>query len=430
MARFEVPIKFNKFPKWSPLTDPPVLSYSVSEYISDSASNPQPVLRGRLIAKPDIDLNAYHCKAVFDWIEIRLQTLATHQAMNIARYCNKHLGALGSRSKVYVSGLDRKGGFMGSDFIVRVQQPEKSEFFALLEVLVAKYKTGHASIKELQIMGLEVSVDFWVRGTAKFSADKTNLLRWQMTEVLRRHLKPGPELTEKENCFPRFYSDQGSKGSATFMLDSSLAKLTGTQIKKVAELGVETSVLVPFRLGAHQQCPIDTTNYIGAKDFCYQIRVMDKITDNRDPEKGTFDKLPLNECRSRMELTAIETPNDWNGPAGLDIATLSDLTAADLKVIRKPFFEFFLPTFNAVDELSDMPFKTNVTEHHVFERSGVYGLDRLHRSVETVGQACYKQKKVSDKPPRLGRKGRLVSYVELNRMIDRALTKLSRDWRK
>jgi len=83
MARFEVPIKFNKFPKWSSLTDPQVLGYSVSEYASDTGSVPQPLLRGRRIAKPDIDLNAYHCKAVFDWIEIRLETAEKHQAMNV-----------------------------------------------------------------------------------------------------------------------------------------------------------------------------------------------------------------------------------------------------------------------------------------------------------------------------------------------------------
>lgn len=309
------------------------------------------MLRGRRIAKPDIDLNAYHCKAVFDWIEIRLETAEKHQAMNVAKFSNKHLGSLASRSKVYVSGLDRKPGYIGSDFIVRVQQPDRSEFFAFLEVLVAKYKTGHASIKDIQIMGLEVSVDFWVRGAAKFSADKTNLLRWQMTEVLRRHLKPGPELTEKESCFPRFYTDQGGRGSAIFLVNNALSKLTATQIMKAGELDIAASLFVPFRLGAHQQCPIDTTSYIGGKDFCYQIRMMDKVTDNRDPEKGTFDNLPLNECRSRMELTAIEMPDGHSGPAGLVVETLGDLLAADLKIIRKPFFEFFFPTFNADEKV-------------------------------------------------------------------------------
>ncbi|QFT62693.1 hypothetical protein [Roseivivax sp. THAF30] len=40
------------------------LGYDLSD-----APGGQSVTRGRLLAKPRLDLNDYNCKAVFDWIE-------------------------------------------------------------------------------------------------------------------------------------------------------------------------------------------------------------------------------------------------------------------------------------------------------------------------------------------------------------------------
>ncbi len=73
-------------------------------------------------------------------------------------------------------------------------------------------------------------------------------------------------------------------------------------------------------------------------------------------------------------------------------------------------------------------FPVKVTEIEVFRRSGAYGLDRLHRAIEAVTSRQYERGKTHRKPVKLRNKGRLVSWNEMNRKIDRALTKLGRDW--
>lgn len=41
-------------------------------YKAEPASENQVVTRGRILVRPDIDLNDYRCRAVFDWIEFEV----------------------------------------------------------------------------------------------------------------------------------------------------------------------------------------------------------------------------------------------------------------------------------------------------------------------------------------------------------------------
>lgn len=115
--------------------------------------------------------------------------------------------------------------------------------------------------------------------------------------------------------------------------------------------------------------------------------------------------------------------------AAVGVETIGNLFSFEFQGIRKPIFEFFLPTFHAGDEMASLPFPVKITECKVFERSGVYGLDRTHRSIQEINLARYRNREISDKPQALGAKGRLLSYTELNSKVDRALRKLSRDWK-
>ena len=159
------------------------------------------------------------------------------------------------------------------------------------------------------------------------------------------------------------------------------------------------------------------------------LRVMDKTTDRRHPDKEDVEQLPEQERRSRVEVTLQSDGDNVGGAAAVGVETIEDLFSFQFQKIRKPIFEFFLPTFNAGDEMADLPFSVKVTERKVFEHSGVYGLDRTHRSIQQIRMARYRKREITDKPKALGSKGRLLSYVELNGKVDRALRKLSKDWK-
>ena len=428
MARFDIPLRFVKTPDWPTPEDPPCIQYVMSAYRPATGATIQPVLRDRMLVKPDVDLNRYRCKAVIDWIEIRLRTSSTHQAINVRRFAVSALGEIGSTSSIYVSGPQRQTGYSGSEFNLRIQQPGPIALIYLCKKLNAKYRSTGESIGELQIAGIEVSIDFYVRKQDELNLDAQNLLRWQMTDLLRRHLKPHAVLTEQEDCFPRFYSQADGKRTAVFVVDRRNSKPSGAQLSEVARLELSESVLTPLRLAAHQQAPVDTTSYIGSKIFPVMLRVMDKTTDRRDPKRNVVVILPSTAWRSRVEVTLSALDGEYDGTSPVGLSTLGDLFRYQFKQIRKPFFEFFWPTFNALDDAAAFPFPTNISEQKVFERSGVYGLDRLHRSMELIARARFKKKEILIAPTRLGSKGRLVSYDSLNRMMDRALSKLSKDW--
>lgn len=141
MTRLKIPLKFNKAPIWPTHLDPPALRYSQSTYTAASGASPQPVLDGRSILSPDIDLNDFRCTAVIDWIEVRMQnTPGLHQARNIHFHAKKMLDKLGSQSTIFVSGPDGETGYIDHDFILRLQQPVAREMMEFLEEMLQYYR--------------------------------------------------------------------------------------------------------------------------------------------------------------------------------------------------------------------------------------------------------------------------------------------------
>ena len=428
MKRFEIPLLFNEKPSWPTLLDPPSLHYTSSAYKRANGRDPQPLLKDRLILKPVIDLNRYRCRAVIDWIEFQIETTGVHQAINLQRFASKVLAESGSTSKVYVSGLARNGGYTGSSFIVRVQQPGFRHLGYLCAELLGKYPTSARSVGDLAIAGIEVSVDFYVRNHDGLGLDAQNLLRWQMTEVMRRHLRPGRSLTEREDNQPRYFVTVDGTATSKSVVSKATTRASGRQREEIQRLGLNDIVLAPLRKAAHQQIPIDTTFYIGKKESAVMLRVMDKTTDQRDPNRRTALDLPPAECRSRIEVAFMKKADEVGGPAAVGLETLNDLVGYKFKSIRKLVFEFFHPSTNSGDELADLPFPVNVTELDVFRLSGVYGLDRLQRSIAEISDRRYRKNEIPTKPRSIGIKGKAVSFEELNRKIDRSLNRLSTDW--
>lgn len=159
------------------------------------------------------------------------------------------------------------------------------------------------------------------------------------------------------------------------------------------------------------------------------LRSMDKITDRRDPSSGKAVDLPSAEHRARLEVTLQGAPDAVGGHGAIGLSTVGDLYGYPFQHIRRTFFEFFLPTLGPVSDTETLPFPVKVTEEEIFKRSGVYGLDRLHRAIEAVNLAAYKKGEISRKPQKLRKKGRLISYNDLNRRFDTALKGLAKAWK-
>ncbi|MEQ6250834.1 hypothetical protein ABMC89_18260 [Sulfitobacter sp. HNIBRBA3233] len=429
MKRIDAPLLFNTAPSWPTTLDPPSVQYSTKLYVAPNGASVQPVLRNRLLVAPDIELNDYRCHAEIDWIDIGLETTGRHQAVNVQRFASRFLKDLGFHPGVFVSGPDGRPGYTGSAFTLRIQRPQPRALIELLKAMAKKYAPGRDTIRDLRISGIEISVDFYVMDQATRNLDAQNLLRWRMTDLLRRHLKPKDILTEAESCFPRFFSEVNGKGTATYFVGRR-GTPPASMAAQLMRLSLPLELLQPLRKGNHNKPPIDTTSYIGSKEFPVMLRVMDKTTDHRDPNKSTVLYLPADQWRSRVEVTLRTVPGTVGVPAALGLETIADLKDFDFKDLRKLVFEFFLPTFSPDDPLRDLPFSVNVTEEEVFARSGVYGLDQMHRSLEQIHAARFRNREIKTKPVKLRAKGRSVSYTALNNKVDRALRSLSRRWQK
>ncbi|MDU8946340.1 hypothetical protein [Ovoidimarina sediminis] len=375
---------------------------------------------------PVLDLNRYHCSAVIDWLEFRFCTFTEHQSLNVQKVAARFLGELGARSTVFVSGPERQPGYQGSDFLVRVQDPQPRRFYLFLEALHDRYAARADDVGKVQISGVEVAVDFRVADTGSISPAERDHLRWQMTEVLRRHIRPEPVLTDLDRNWPRYYTEKQARHTAQYWVDTKL-RAPSALLHRATLLGLDGRVAAPLSLEAHNQPPLDLTSYIGAKEAPIMLRIMDKISDRRDPEKKCSVPLEAEHKRSRIE---VSLKGDWDkigGAGAVGLQTIGDLYGYDFKQHRKPLFEFFLPTVDLAAS-GRLPPPASLSEMEAFQRTGVYGLDRVHRALASIHHAEWAKKRRSTRPVRLGKKGRLLSYVELNQKVDRALRSLSRRW--
>lgn len=428
MTKIEIPLAFKERPVWPDDMSAPSISYNVEPYQTQPGRSVQKVLAGRKLVTPQIDLNAYACRGEIDWLEFRINTTGDHQARNMQPAITEMLHEIGSTSTVFVTGLDRKKGYKGSDFILKFQQPAPRELGHVLTKMADHYGLDRAKLPELRIMGIEVSVDFYVKGAEGLTESVANLKRWQLVDILRRHLKPDPVLTELPDAWPRFYGGKFGGGGATHFVNPSASDLGSRLLVLASRLGLEPENLVALDLNKHGKPDVDTTSWIGPKDFHVMLRTMDKVTDKRDPASGTFLDLLTEERRARVEVTLQGKADEVGGHGAVGLKTLGDLAGFPFKSIRRLFFEFYLATIGDQCDSTSLGIKLRANEQEIFRRSGVYGLDRFHRTIQLVNHARIAQGEQDVSLVRLGEKGRMLSWMDMNQKIDRALKKLGKDW--
>ena len=428
MTKIEIPLAFKERPVWPDDMSAPSISYDVEPYQPKPGRSVQKVLAGRKLVTPLIDLNAYACRAEIDWLALRIVTPGYHQARNVQPAIAGMLGDIGSRSTVFVSGPNGETGYMGSDFILKFQQPSPRELGYVLAKIAGHYDLDRAKLPELRIMGVEVSVDFYVKGAKGLTENAANLKRWQLVDILRRHLKPDPVLTELPAAGPRFFGGKFGGGGATHFVNPSAKDLGHSVLPLASRLGIDPEHLVALDLNKHSQPEVDVTSWIGAKDFHVMLRTMDKVTDRRDPARDTFSVLSMAERRARVEVTLQGKADEVGGHGAVGLETLGDLAVFPFKSIRRPFFEFYLATIGDQCDGTSLGIKLRANEQEIFCRSGVYGLDRFHRTIQLVNHARITKGEQDVSVVRLGEKGRMLSWMDMNQKIDRALKKLGKDW--
>jgi len=396
MTRIEIPLKFRKNPEWPNPAHPPALIYDSEPHASASGGKVQPVLAGRRVLRPRLDLDSYIARAVIDWVEIWLTTPGEHQAGNMYKFIRRVLDETGGATSVFVSGPNREKRYKGRFFVLKFHDPAPGAFRQVLQDTVERYAGDTSSIDALAIAGIEISVDFYVRKSLGLRDDERDLRRWQMLDLLRRHLRPEPVLTEEDYCHPRTYGSEYGGNGASFVVKTRASSVSGDLVRHFTRVDVDERHRPVLQLSAHNQPPVDQTHWIGARDSIVLLRSMDKITDRRDPETDEAVTLSPEDCRARLEVTLQGAPDRVGGHGAVNMKTVGDLYGFKFEGIRKPFFEFFLPTLGSASDTESLPFPARVTEQEVFRRSGVYGLDRLHRAIEAVNHAAYKRDEIAD----------------------------------
>ncbi|PWE28376.1 hypothetical protein DDZ14_19115 [Maritimibacter sp. 55A14] len=389
-----------------------------------------------MLLEPDIDLGLYRVDAVIDWIAFRMETVSEHQAVNMHRRIMRLLGQIGSRSTCAVYGpkwkmRDRKWkrGYQGTKFIVQLQQPEPRELAWLMRELPKQYAVQKQECGLFPIAGIEVSVDFYPIYDPDHDQARRDLLRWQMVELLRRHVKFDPILTESVRGKPRaFHRDARGKGSSRKTVSVKLAKPNKTLMKEATRLGVPRATALPLNLRAHTQPPVDWTAYAGAREFGAMARIMDKKTDQKNPLKGTALSLADHEHRARIEMTLKHTKEEGAVPGGLGLETARDLFGFRFSEIRKMCFDFHLPTVDAKTLGKKRSPGAGGFEIEVFKRSGVYGVDLVQRIWNDMERQRCVNHEIAAKPDVLRKKGYLLAYEPLNRRVKDALARLTGYW--
>jgi len=275
---------------------------------------------------------------------------------------------------------------------------------------------------DLDVAGIEVWVDFYVKGGDKMEPSRHDLLRWQMVEVLRRHLRVGAVLTEADNCHTRSFREAPGKKSARYIVDRKLAHPSEQIMRELRRLKLPKKHGAALHREAHHQAPIDWTYYVGRQKGPILIRVMDKITDRRNNTKGTLEDLAPEQCRARIEVSLTRAEADTYGGAGaVGIHRLGDLYKMRFHDLRNPFFDFYLPTKAPAWPAPDVGFRLRLTEEQVFARSGVYGFDRYHRALSAVLEERHRRGEISSRPVRLGDKGYLIAYEDMNKKTGQSI---------
>lgn len=345
----------------------------------------QPRLRP-LMAEPTLDLSAYRARAHMDWLRLGITTRDRTQSRWISERLAKELPR-----GPHVRGPDGEIGHTGDAFQLQIQDPTPSQVGRAVEII--RDERGLAG--PVSIKGMEIALDF-------YPVDRSDEARWLMVELLGKTLVPPPELLREDEHRARWYHQYWTRGIPK---DSARFFVYAEEPVSIIEGREVPAVLDPE---AHHKAPIDRTRWFGRKGCGRMIRVQNKTTDAKRPDKGEHgEPLAQHEKRARVEVELL-APFDEK----LKLVELEDLRRLKFQDLRKSHFNFWLPTFDA----SGPELKRRAK---IFARTGNYGLARYEAAHREVWPERWGPARAS---------GDRIVYRKLHDMTRDALRKLNRSW--
>lgn len=356
---------------------------------------------------PRLKLSNFRCRAVIDFVEVLITTSRNTDPNAVRRWVTECIGG----SSIWCQQI---GGSKNSasQFHVSVYDPRVARLMRL-DKSITDSRAGLA--RSIEISELEISIDFYSRS----GSDSERLA---MVGVLQRTLLPPMAIWDHGRMHPRFTWGK-EKGETRFLLPG---------FRRPGKL--------------HHCLPdppfLDATVYYGEENTPWEIRVQNKICDQRrDAGALTLDQ---NEKRARIEVTLA-----GKELAALGLKTLKDLERVSFTTVQRKFFHFALPTFPVIaplPKLQCVQSELNRREQEQFKRGGVACLERLRVVREQWLQTAPTRKTgvktsplqglrdnlrsrgVKPKDRRAGRglHGTTIAYAELNNLVRSALRDLER----
>lgn len=235
-------------------------------YEKQPVEKKQPRFENRVVLQPQIDLKAYTCRAVVDWVDIQFRTAKHTQWRWIKHYIDQ---VVGERVYVEKKQLDDDGKYR--DFRVRIQEPVARDLLLAEETVKAKWDLQRPA----KIIGIEVSVDFTPRNPSEEA-------RALMFGVLVRSHLPSRNVIVEPLDRPRFAWDSGNDAAA-YVLGYDQRHPDRS----------DTFLLDPTK---DRPATIDSTYYVGAEGSRSSWRTRASCSTNR-----TSPPAPGRSCRREEE---------------------------------------------------------------------------------------------------------------------------------
>lgn len=375
------------------------------DYVEKWDFSGQPMHDRRVQLIPEIDFTLYNPRAVIDWLEIGWHSADTYRAQVIGSAAKRWLKRRGSRSTAWITGPERKPGYEGKEFVCLIQDPDPKELREFLEFIESEYVVqDEIWHPPFQVTGLEISLDFYVRGSEEMTDATYDYHRWRMTDLIRRHTRYWPFLWEVADHTPRRKS--------AIEIGRLINRNQSRSKKIVRALGSRSYAVNPTN---YRQCPVDATWYMIEEKNEIRFRSMDKVTDKRTPDGVARKILSKEESRSRIEITFEDPIPLHHEPVtkAIDIEFPEDLFGYKFSDLKKPCFDFYLPTFQTKDG------KIDAKELEVFRKAGIAGLEHYQTAMLKLYGGALQTKNT---------KGFNQAFVEMNHQVTKALRKLEREW--
>ena len=355
----------------------------------------QPRVKPRAELTPMVNLSDYNTRAVFDWIELRVFLRRETTWKSVQHAVEKHYGR-----RARITGPNGEKNHKGEQFRIRLHDPVPR----IVEACMDEIESRHGFAHRPELHSIEISLDWYsISGRTKD--------RNVMVALLLRHFIPPEGALTKLGDQARCFSKKHGRSKTNRIIGYS------EKVRRHLDLNFDQT---PF---------VDGTTYFGAKHASAMWRIMNKIKDCQNPEKGEYVSLTEKQSRARIEVCLQAEPLH-----SLGLKTLDDLRGFNFDSLRTTYFQFKLATTAYVEPGKADPLKgvwlgRQSMELERFMAAGVYGVNVLQRGWL---ESRFKLRdilreeglRLSRRKEQVSKNGLTVAFREMNKRAQNAFSRL------